>query len=218
MGKTSHKTAATAAASESFEAEVEPRGQDTRAHGRDQSVFDEDGNEIVLCCNNSTVATDGPLAAPPQTAKPSTSAVVVSTSGSGSSSSSSSSSPLPSRGGSSIVSPFGDVLAGPQWDDDEGLIFADVDFDDCIRGRLDLDVGGSYARFVWQQREEANEMTANETNPQPTPFTGTIHSSFPSRAWISAPCRTDYHHLLATYHPPTMMLLLVFLVCNALWA
>ncbi|KAK6955692.1 hypothetical protein Daesc_003335 [Daldinia eschscholtzii] len=51
-----------------------------------------------------------------------------------------------SRGGSSIVSPFGDVLAGPQWEDDEGIIYADVDFDDCIRGRLDLDAAGSYSR------------------------------------------------------------------------
>ncbi|GKT87696.1 nitrilase [Colletotrichum tofieldiae] len=51
-----------------------------------------------------------------------------------------------SRGGSSIVGPFGDVLAGPQWEDDEGIIYADVDFDDCIRGRLDIDVGGSYSR------------------------------------------------------------------------
>jgi nitrilase len=52
-----------------------------------------------------------------------------------------------SRGGSSIVSPFGDVLAGPQWEDDEGVIYADVDFDDCIRGRLDLDAAGSYSRY-----------------------------------------------------------------------
>ncbi|KAK7457486.1 hypothetical protein CaCOL14_001493 [Colletotrichum acutatum] len=51
-----------------------------------------------------------------------------------------------SRGGSSIVGPFGDVLAGPQWEDDEGIIYADVDFEDCIRGRLDIDVGGSYSR------------------------------------------------------------------------
>lgn len=53
-----------------------------------------------------------------------------------------------SRGGSCIVSPFGNVLAGPQWEDDEGLVYADVDFDDCIRGRLDLDTAGSYSRFV----------------------------------------------------------------------
>lgn len=51
-----------------------------------------------------------------------------------------------SRGGSCIVSPFGDVLAGSQWDDDEGIVFADVDLRACIRGRLDLDTAGSYLR------------------------------------------------------------------------
>ncbi|KAI2631603.1 carbon-nitrogen hydrolase [Xylaria nigripes] len=51
-----------------------------------------------------------------------------------------------SRGGSSIVSPFGDVLAGPQWEDDEGIMYADVDMEDCVRGRLDLDAAGSYSR------------------------------------------------------------------------
>lgn len=51
-----------------------------------------------------------------------------------------------SRGGSSIISPFGEVLAGPQWEDEHGLIYADVDFDDCVRGRLDIDVAGSYSR------------------------------------------------------------------------
>ncbi|SPO03541.1 related to nitrilase [Cephalotrichum gorgonifer] len=50
------------------------------------------------------------------------------------------------RGGSCIVDPLGNVLAGPQWEDDEGIIYADVDFEDCIRGRLDLDVAGSYSR------------------------------------------------------------------------
>ncbi|EFX06412.1 hydroxymethylglutaryl-lyase [Grosmannia clavigera kw1407] len=53
---------------------------------------------------------------------------------------------LTTRGGSAVVSPFGDVIAGPQWDDARGIVFADVDFDDCIRGRLDIDMGGSYSR------------------------------------------------------------------------
>jgi nitrilase len=52
-----------------------------------------------------------------------------------------------SRGGSCIISPMGEVLAGPLWDDDNGLLTFDVDFDDCLRGRLDLDVGGSYSRY-----------------------------------------------------------------------
>ena len=51
------------------------------------------------------------------------------------------------RGGSCIISPFGEVLAGPLWEnEDAGLIIAEVDFDDCERGRLDLDVAGSYSR------------------------------------------------------------------------
>jgi len=53
---------------------------------------------------------------------------------------------LVSRGGSCIVSPYGKVLAGPLWDDENGLVTVDVDFEDCLRGRLDLDVGGSYSR------------------------------------------------------------------------
>ncbi|KAE9377475.1 carbon-nitrogen hydrolase [Stipitochalara longipes BDJ] len=51
-----------------------------------------------------------------------------------------------SRGGSCIISPLGEVLAGPLWEDDDGILVYDVDFDDCLRGRLDLDVGGSYSR------------------------------------------------------------------------
>lgn len=51
-----------------------------------------------------------------------------------------------SRGGSCITDPFGEVLAGPQWEDDTGIVTADVDFKDCIRGRLDLDAAGSYSR------------------------------------------------------------------------
>jgi nitrilase len=52
------------------------------------------------------------------------------------------------RGGSCIISPLGDVLAGPVWDDENSLLSVDIDFEDCLRGRLDLDVGGSYSRYV----------------------------------------------------------------------
>lgn len=53
-----------------------------------------------------------------------------------------------SRGGSCIIGPFGDVLAGPLWEVEDGglLICRDIDFEDCERGRLDLDVAGSYSR------------------------------------------------------------------------
>lgn len=51
------------------------------------------------------------------------------------------------RGGSCIISPTGAVLAGPLWEvEDDGLLIATVDFEDCERGRLDLDVAGSYGR------------------------------------------------------------------------
>lgn len=53
-----------------------------------------------------------------------------------------------SHGGSCIVSPLGEVLAGPIWDDEKGLLTVDVDFEDCLRGRLDLDVAGHYSRYV----------------------------------------------------------------------
>ncbi|KAK4695987.1 nitrilase, partial [Lecanoromycetidae sp. Uapishka_2] len=52
-----------------------------------------------------------------------------------------------SRGGSCIISPTGSVLAGPIWEvEDGGLLIVEVDFEDCERGRLDLDVAGSYGR------------------------------------------------------------------------
>ncbi|KAI4088504.1 MAG: hypothetical protein LQ344_006018 [Seirophora lacunosa] len=53
-----------------------------------------------------------------------------------------------SRGGSCIIGPTGDVIAGPLWEVEDGglLIARDLDFEDCERGRLDLDVAGSYSR------------------------------------------------------------------------
>jgi nitrilase len=49
------------------------------------------------------------------------------------------------RGGSVIVSPFGELLAGPLFDA-EGIITADCDPRTIVRGRFDLDVTGHYAR------------------------------------------------------------------------
>ncbi|KAF2443182.1 carbon-nitrogen hydrolase [Karstenula rhodostoma CBS 690.94] len=52
-----------------------------------------------------------------------------------------------SRGGSCIISPFGEVLSGPLWEVEDELLIQEVDFEDCERGRLDLDVAGSYGRL-----------------------------------------------------------------------
>jgi nitrilase len=51
-----------------------------------------------------------------------------------------------SRGGSCIISPLGEVLAGPLWEVEDELLVVEADFEDCERGRLDFDAGGSYSR------------------------------------------------------------------------
>jgi nitrilase len=48
-------------------------------------------------------------------------------------------------GGSMIVGPLGDVLAGPL-ERETGLLTAEIDIGELIRARYDLDVVGHYAR------------------------------------------------------------------------
>ncbi|KAK3344914.1 carbon-nitrogen hydrolase [Neurospora tetraspora] len=162
---------------------------------RRQSVFDEDGNEIVLpCCDEqgdvqveaeaevddeamstttaktslsssaapaATAATAAPASAQPlkvDSGKTFKSPVIDRSTGT------KAEEEFVSRGGSAIVSPFGDVLAGPQWEDDEGIIWADVDFEDCIRGRLDLDTAGSYSR------NDSFKLTVEGLDLSPLPY------------------------------------------------
>jgi nitrilase len=49
------------------------------------------------------------------------------------------------RGGSAIVSPLGDYLAGPLFDQ-EGILYADLDMARIAEARFDFDVVGHYAR------------------------------------------------------------------------
>ncbi len=49
------------------------------------------------------------------------------------------------RGGSAIVSPLGDVIAGPLYDQ-EGILYADLEMSEVARGKFDFDVVGHYAR------------------------------------------------------------------------
>lgn len=50
-----------------------------------------------------------------------------------------------SRGGSLIVSPLGEVLAGPEYNE-ETILAAELDLDEIARGKYDFDVAGHYAR------------------------------------------------------------------------
>jgi nitrilase len=49
------------------------------------------------------------------------------------------------RGGSVIISPLGEVLAGPLYDQ-EGILCAELDMSQIPRSRLDFDPVGHYAR------------------------------------------------------------------------
>lgn len=49
------------------------------------------------------------------------------------------------RGGSVIISPLGNVLAGPLFDR-EGILYADLDMAEIVRSKLDFDAVGHYAR------------------------------------------------------------------------
>lgn len=49
------------------------------------------------------------------------------------------------RGGSVIVSPLGEILAGPLYDQ-EGILYAELDRNEIVRSKVDFDVVGHYAR------------------------------------------------------------------------
>jgi nitrilase len=50
-----------------------------------------------------------------------------------------------SRGGSCIINPLGEILAGPNYEE-ECVLTADLDMRDIARGKFDFDVVGHYAR------------------------------------------------------------------------
>ena len=64
------------------------------------------------------------------------------------------------RGGSAIIAPLGEVLAGPLYDK-EDILVADLDLGQIARSRFDFDVVGHYAR------PDVFRLIVNE-NPSPT--------------------------------------------------
>jgi nitrilase len=70
------------------------------------------------------------------------------------------------RGGSAIVSPLGEVLAGPLYDQ-EGTLFAELDLAEVVRAKFDFDVVGHYARpdvFQLIVNERPMPPVAHKTN------------------------------------------------------
>lgn len=66
------------------------------------------------------------------------------------------------RGGSVIIDPLGNVLAGPEYDK-ETILYAEIDMNDRTRAQFDLDVTGHYGRpdvFELQVNTKANEGTS----------------------------------------------------------
>src|SRR5207249_3479671 len=63
------------------------------------------------------------------------------------------------RGGSAIIGPLGQVLAGPLYNED-GILMAEVDLADIARSKYDFDVVGHYAR------PDVFQLRVNE-RPQP---------------------------------------------------
>jgi nitrilase len=75
--------------------------------------------------------------------------------------------PSPSEsisGGSVIVGPLGEVLAGPYYDG-EGILTADIDVGRIAEGKFDLDVSGHYAR------PDVLRLVVNESPAIPVAFT-----------------------------------------------
>lgn len=68
------------------------------------------------------------------------------------------------RGGSCVVSPFGELLAGPGYGSEQ-ILTAEIDLAEIARGKFDLDVTGHYARAdVFQLRVNETEQQAVQSS------------------------------------------------------
>jgi nitrilase len=91
-----------------------------------------------------------------------------------------------SRGGSCIVDPLGEVLAGPDYEG-ETILVADLDLDEIARAQVDFDAVGHYAR---------PDVFRLEVNERPTPAVvgiGTavpVDAEEPAAVWETLPAFT----------------------------
>ena len=114
-----------------------PSPASPRGHGRRRSTITvEENHELVLPAMDEDIATSG-TPFPNGVGLKSTSTSASDPSGE----------EFACRGGSCIAGPMGQGLVEPLWEvEDGGLLIHEADFEDCERGRLDLDVAGSYSR------------------------------------------------------------------------
>jgi nitrilase len=74
-------------------------------------------------------------------------------------------------GGSTIIDPYGAVIAGPLTGAEEGILYADTDPDMLLRGRFVHDFNGHYNRpdiFQLRVRNHPDPLIVWETHPSPT--------------------------------------------------
>ena len=77
------------------------------------------------------------------------------------------------RGGSAIINPLGQVLAGPHFDG-ETILTATLDLHDIRRGKFDFDVVGHYSR------PDVFQLTVNEARTRPVTLLSGLRSGGPS--------------------------------------
>ena len=88
-------------------------------------------------------------------------------------------------GGSTIINPAGKIIAGPM-DSEEGILYADIDLEDGIRGKLVHDFAGHYNRpDVFQLNVSAMTPPIYKRVLNPSSFIGG-HSPMPSQSKGSA--------------------------------
>ena len=84
-----------------------------------------------------------------------------------------------SRGGSCIISPLGEVLAGPDYEG-EAVLVAQLDLGDIARGKFDFDAVGHYAR------PDVFTLLVNEQPASPVTFRGSAGAAASASTEVSS--------------------------------